>query len=294
MATQTKRTSASIDKLLAAIDTQNSSVKKERPKDERYWKQTVDKAGNGSAIIRFLPAPKVDGEDALPWIRYWDHGFKGPTGKWYIERSLKSIGKNDPVYEKNAQLYNANEDPDSKERKQAAQQKRRLHYVSNIYVVSDQKNPDAEGKVFLFKYGKKIFDKLISSMKQEFEDDTPVNPFDPVSGANFRLRQGLVFGFPNYDESKFDNPSALGTANDIDKIVSRAYSLQEVLNDPKEYKSYDELSAWLKEVLAEDVRPVAAAPKVAKATKSVVDDDPPFDVDEDDDELSSFKALAAE
>ena len=165
---------SSIDKLVSAaakLD-ENASTQKNGP-DDRIWKPTVDKAGNGYAVIRFLPA--TEGEE-LPWVRYWDHGFKGDTtGLWYIEKSLTSIGQKDPLSEVNAKLWNSGVDAD---KDIARKQKRRLHYVSNIYVVSDSANPDNEGKVFLYQYGKKIFDKLMDAMQPQFEDEDPINPFD--------------------------------------------------------------------------------------------------------------------
>ena len=296
MANTTKK--SSIERMLEEIEKINNPVKQERPKDERYWKPTIDKAGSGSAVIRFLPAPDVDGDDALPWARYCDHGVMGPTGKWYIEKSLKSIGKPDPVYEKNAQLYNESQDPESAARKQAAAQKRRLHYVSNILVVSDPKNPEAEGKVFLFKYGKKIFDKIVSLLKPEFEGEEPIDAFDPVKGCNFKLRQKKVSGFPNYDDSKFDNPSPLASSEaEIKKITNRGYSLTEIL-DPKNFKTYEELKAHLTAVLGEDSDPGDFKPSVPRAkiaTKKVAVEDVPFDISEDEDEdLKQFKALAAD
>lgn len=293
MTTVAKKSSASIEKLLAAIQDQNTPPKKERPKDERYWKPTVDKAGNGSAVIRFLPSSAVDGADGLPWVRYWDHFFKGPTGKIYGEKSLKSIGKADPIYEENARLYNANEDPNSKERKQAAAQKRRLNYVSNIYVISDPKNPENEGKVFLFRYGKKIFDKISALLSPEFEGEESINPFDLEKGCNFKLRQKLVSGFPNYDDSKFDNPTSLGSK--ADKIVNQLYSLKEEV-DSKNFKTYDELKARFNEVMegsaiADETPAVTRKPSVKKVEKTV-EEEPPFD--DDDPDLEAFRKLADE
>lgn len=297
MTTIAKKSSSSIDKLLAAIQEQNTPPKKERPKDERYWRPTVDKAGNGSAVIRFLPSPEVDG-DGLPWVRYWDHFFKGPSGKIYGEKSLKSIGKADPIYEENAKLYNANEDPNSRERKQASAQKRRLNYVSNIYVISDPKNPENEGKVFLFRYGKKIFDKISALLSPEFEGEESINPFDLEKGCNFKLRQKQVSGFPNYDDSKFDNASPLAKA---DKIVNQLYSLKEEV-DPKNFKTYDELKARFVEVMegteepgpASRHLPGSATPRKPSVKAAEKEDAPPFDTDDDDPDLEAFRKLADE
>ena len=188
-----------IQKLVAASAT---NTEKKDYGDDRMWKPTVDKAGNGYAVIRFLPA--AEGED-LPWVRYWDHGFKGSTGRWYIERSLTSIGQQDPVSELNSQLWNTGRDED---KEIARQRKRRLHHVSNILVVSDSANPENEGKVFLYEYGKKIMDKIMDVMQPQFADETPVNPFDFWGGANFKLKIRNVEGYRNYDKSEFDAPKA--------------------------------------------------------------------------------------
>jgi hypothetical protein len=204
-----KKSSADIGRLTKEIEKINQPQGEGRAEDERYWKLNRDKAGNGMAVFRFLPAPAVDGDDALPWIRYFDHGFKGPTGKWFIENSLTSLGQKDPVSEFNSQLWNASSDENSWQRKQAREQKRRLHYVANIYVVKDPSNPANEGKVFLYKFGKKIFDKLTSAMNPEYEGDKPLNPFDFWSGANFKLRSKMVAGYVNYDTSSFDTPGPL-------------------------------------------------------------------------------------
>ena len=174
--------SDAISKLFAAAEKAGGGTEKKSYGDDREWKPTVDKAGNGYAVLRFLPA--TEGQD-VPWVRYWDHGFKGPTGRWYIENSLTSIGKDDPVSEMNSQLWNSGRDED---KETARARKRRLHYVSNVYVVSDPSNPENEGKVFLYKYGKKIFDKIMDVMQPQFQDEKPVNPFDFWGGADFKLK----------------------------------------------------------------------------------------------------------
>ena len=206
--------------------------------DDRVWKPTVDKVGNGYAEFRFLPAP--EGED-LPWVRYWDHGFKGPTGQWYIEKSLTSIGQQDPVGELNSTLWNSGHDED---KETARRQKRRLHYVSNIYIVSDPGNPDNNGKVFLYQYGKKIFDKIMDVMQPAFQDETPMNPFDFWEGGNFKLKIRQVEGYRNYDKSEFGDKVALMEGNDekLEAVWQQEYSLKEFL-DAKNFKSYDELKA---------------------------------------------------
>jgi hypothetical protein len=300
-----KKTSSDLSRLTKEIDKINTPQSTEREVDNRFWKLDRDKSGNGSAVIRFLPAPAVDGDDGLPWVRYFDHGFKGPSGKWYIENSLTTIGQKDPVSEYNSQLWNASSDDNSWQRKQARDQKRRLHYIANIMVVSDSKHPENEGKVFLFKFGKKIFDKITLAMNPEFEGDKPVNPFDLWKGANFKLRTRMVAGYLNYDQSAFDNPSTLSDDDDeLEKIWKREYSLKE-FTDPKNFKTYDELKKRLTEVLGEtietestsmhqskkvfaDSKPTFEASKPRKS----VEDTPPFDTDSEDEDLNYFKGLA--
>lgn len=211
--------------------------------DERFWKPTVDKANNGYAVIRFLPAP--EGEE-VPWTRYWSYGFKNEsTNMWYIEKSLTSIGQKDPVGEVNSKLWNSGRDSD---KDIARKQKRRLHHVSNIYVVEDPGNPENEGKVFLYQYGKKIYDKLMEAMQPKFADETPINPFDLWEGANFKIKICEVERFRNYDRSEFANVSALADDETLEKIYSQVYSLKE-FTDPANYKSYQELEERLNQVL---------------------------------------------
>lgn len=224
-----------------------STSEKKSYGDDRMWAPTVDKAGNGYAVIRFLPT--VDGED-LPWARYWDHGFKGPTGKWYIEKSLTSIGQQDPVSEMNTQLWNSGIESD---KEVARQRKRRLHHVSNILVISDSANPQNEGKVFLYKYGKKIFDKIMDVMQPQFEDEQPVNPFDFWGGANFKLKIRNVEGYRNYDKSEFDASSQLFDGDDVklEAVFNQVHALKE-FTDPEQYKTYAELKKKLYDVLGEE------------------------------------------
>ena len=265
--------------------------------DDRFWQPTVDKAGNGYAVIRFLPEPK--GED-LPWVRLFNHGFQGPGGAWYIENSLTTFGEKDPVSEYNSSLWNNGTDAG---KEQARKQKRRLSYIANIYVVKDPGNPENEGKVFLYKFGKKIFDKLNEAMNPEFEDESPCNPFDFWEGADLKLKIRNVEGYRNYDKSEFDSPSPLleGDDDKLEKVYESLYSLQDFL-DRKHFKSYAELQARLNRVLgldgsspqprttAEDnvvEAPVAkSAPAPKQASVSVGDDD--------DDTLSFFEKLAEE
>ena len=234
---------SAISKLVAAG---SANSEKKDYGDDRMWKPTVDKAGNGYAVIRFLPA--AEGED-LPWVRYWDHGFKGSTGRWYIEKSLTSIGQQDPVSELNSQLWNSGRDED---KEIARQRKRRLHHVSNILVVSDSANPENEGKVFLYEYGKKIMDKLMDVMQPQFADETPVNPFDFWGGANFKLKIRQVEGYRNYDKSEFDAPSQLFNGDEVqlEEVYNKLYKLEEFTN-PESYKSYADLKQKLYEVIGE-------------------------------------------
>jgi hypothetical protein len=294
-----KKTSSSLDRLTKEIEKINTPAGSEREEDTRFWQPEVDKAGNGMAIIRFLPAPAVDGDDALPWVRVFNHGFKGPSGKWYIENSLTTLGQKDPVSEYNSELWNATSDDNSPQRKQARAQKRRLTYISNILVVSDPKRPENEGKVFLYKFGKKIFDKITQVMNPEFDGDTPVNPFDFWKGANFKLRIRQVEGYRNYDMSNFEAPSALDADDSkLEAIWKKEYSLKEFL-DAKNFKSYDELKKRMTEVL-ELNETSKAKPSAVKAV-DIDDDEVPFKaaasrksvaVADDDDDLNYFKSLA--
>ena len=235
---------SSFQDLLAKADTLNKSEAKSGP-DERLWKPEVDKAGNGYAVIRFLPAP--NGED-LPWAQVWTHAFQGPGG-WYIENSLTTLGKKDPVSDLNRELWNSGGEG-SPQRAQARNQKRKLNYYSNIYVVKDSANPSNEGKVFLYRYGKKIFDKVMESMQPAFEDETPVNPFDLWKGADFKLKITKVAGFWNYDKSEFDAPSVLGDLDDkeLEGIWKQEHSLAAFTADDQ-FKSYDELKERLERTL---------------------------------------------
>ena len=230
--------------LLSKAESLNKSETKAGP-DERLWKPEVDKAGNGYAVIRFLPAP--DGED-LPWAQVWSHAFQGPGG-WYIENSLTTLGKKDPVSDLNRELWNAGAEG-SPQRDQARKQKRKLNYYSNIYVVKDSANPSNEGKVFLYRFGKKIFDKIMESMQPAFEDETPVNPFDFWKGADFKLKITRVAGFWNYDKSEFAETSTLGGFNDkeLEAIWKQEHSLAAFTADDQ-FKSYEDLKLRLESTL---------------------------------------------
>lgn len=304
-----KKQSSKFDNLLKEVDKlQNPTYEKDDSTDN-YWKPTPDKTGNALAVIRFLPGPAVDGDDALPFVRYFDHGFQNKvTGKWYIEKSLTTFDEKDPVSEYNSQLWNSTQDDNSPERKQARDQKRRLHYVSNIYVVSDPKNPENEGKVFLFKYGKKIFDKITKMMNPDLESEPRINPFDLWKGANFKLkmtRQNVNMGgrnisFPNYDESVFLTPGPLSENDDeLEAIWKGEYSLKDIV-DRKNFKSYDDLKRRLDDVNGVTGSPVRAAKPVIEDSEEVpfTDSKPakrapaPVVDDDEDEDLAMFRKLA--
>tara|TARA_B110000977_G_scaffold26529_1_gene33121 strand:- start:4326 stop:5249 length:924 start_codon:yes stop_codon:yes gene_type:complete len=298
-----KNRSSSLNKLNSQLEkiTQKSYSD---PNEGKVWKPTKDKAGNGFAIIRFLPA--AQGEE-MPFVRIWDHGFQGPTGLWYIENSLTTINQDDPVSEYNSKLWNTGIDTD---KELARKQKRRLKYMANILVVKDSGNPDNDGKVFMYQFGKKIFDKLNDLMNPTFEDEAPVNPFDFWEGANFRLKIRQFEGYPNYDKSEFDGASAIADDDSvIEGLWNQQHKLQELV-DPKNFKSYAELKAKLYRVLALD--------EEASAPTSATDEDDDLDLSsfgnksapeptlkeampqsspsapsmDDDDDLSIFKELA--
>ena len=284
--------SSSLDKLLNAVKEDSAPQEKKSYKDDRLWKPEMDKSGNGYAVIRFLPA--VDGED-LPWAKVWNHAFQGPTGQWYIENSLTTIGQKDPVSEHNTRLWNTGLESD---KEIARKQKRKLQYFSNIYVVSDSKHPENEGKVFLYRYGKKIFDKLMAAMQPEFEDETPINPFDFWEGANFKLKIRKVDGYWNYDASSFENVTALNDSDDeLNAIWEKQYSLQEFLA-PTNFKSYDELKKRLDDVLSGTVTASAAAMMDEDVVETPVNKSEPapsmpsVDADEEEDTMSYFQKLA--
>tara|TARA_B100000902_G_scaffold387153_1_gene430828 strand:+ start:301 stop:1206 length:906 start_codon:yes stop_codon:yes gene_type:complete len=275
-----------------------------RGADERLWKPEVDKAGNGYAVIRFLPAP--DGED-LPWAQVWSHAFQGPGG-WYIENSLTTLGKKDPVSDLNRELWNSGNDAD---KDVARKQKRKLSYYSNIYVISDPANPDNEGRVFLYKYGKKIFDKLTEAMQPAFADETPINPFDFWKGADFKVKIRKVEGYWNYDKSEFAEPSTLKSFDDteLETVWKQQYSLTEFTSADK-FKTFDELDARLQTVLSPTTtsrrrddeladesegryREVKGATEIAsESAPSFKSATPP--AEEEDDALSYFAKLANE
>jgi len=264
--------------------------------DDRLWKLDRDKAGNGSAVIRFLP--QVEGDD-LPWVRIFNHGFQGPTGRWYIENSLSTIGEKDPLGDLNAKLWNSGSEAD---KETARKQKRRLNYTCNILVISDPKHPENEGQVKLFKFGKKIFDMIMDKAKPTFEDETPVNVFSLWEGANFRLRIRQVEGWPSYDKSEFDSPSELfnGDEDKLVALVNKQYPLREFL-DKKNFKTFEELSRKLADVLNLDAAPVTTASAISERVattepaqpKSTPAPQPKAAVSSDDEDiLDYFKSIA--
>ena len=262
--------------------------------DDRLWKPEVDKAGNGYAVIRFLPAP--DGED-LPWAKLYTHAFQG-TGGWFIENSLTTLGQKDPVSEHNSQLWNSGVDSD---KEVARKQKRKLSYYSNVYVVKDPSNPANEGKVFLFRYGKKIFDKITAAMQPEFEDETPINPFDFWAGANFKIKIKKVVGYWNYDSSEFAAPEPLLDDDEaMEAVWKQEHSLAEIVA-PDQFKSYEDLKKRLNYVLGLTVAPRRQDPEVAEEetvvepiASSEAPGTPSSVNDEDEEDALSYFAKLAE
>ena len=283
------------------IKKMEDQTKKTDYKDDRFWRPEIDKMGNGFAIVRFLP--EVENEDC-PWAKVYSHAFKGPGG-WYIENCLTTLSQKDPVSELNTQLWNSGVESD---KNLARDRKRKLTYISNIYVVSDPSNPQNEGKVFLYKYGAKIFEKLQEVMKPEFKDEEAINPFDFWKGANFRLKIRKVAGYTNYDKSEFDDSASLFKGDDaeLEKVWKSQYPLKEFI-DTTNFKTYDELKDRLYEVLGGDIRATSSDSlnKTAedvhvedikeKTTKSFKSRSPAEqDVDESTDALDYFSKLAEE
>jgi hypothetical protein len=294
MSLSTLKKSNSLDKLLGAVQADSGGGEKKSYKDDRLWKPVMDKSGNGYAVIRFLPA--VEGED-MPWAKVWNHAFQGPTGQWYIENSLTTVGQNDPVSEMNSAYWNSGVESD---KEIARKQKRKLQYFANIYVVEDSVNPENEGKVMLYRFGKKIFDKCMEAMQPAFKDETAVNPFDFWEGANFKLKLRMVEGYWNYDKSEFSAPSPLFDDDDkLEEVWKKQYPLSE-FSAATNFKSYEELKKRLDMVLVGTV-------KVGNATEVMEDvpwDEPKVDtkptpapaVDNDgsEDTMSYFEKLAKE
>ena len=280
---------SSLGSLTAKLVKEVEKTNKVNTGDERLWKPEVDKAGNGYAVIRFLPAP--DGED-LPWVKMYSHAFQGPGG-WYIENSLTILNQKDPCSEFNTSLWNSGVESD---KQIARNQKRKLAFYSNIYVVKDPSNPENEGKVFLYKFGKKIFDKIMGAMQPEFEDETPLNPFDFWQGADFKVKIKKVAGYWNYDSSEFAAAAPLLKDDDaLEQLWKKEYSLSEIVA-ADQFKTYDELKKRLESVLRLNQ---------TTATSPVLDEEaeledlsegrsPVANTPTEDDALSYFQKLAEE
>jgi len=291
----------------AASSGPGEQTKTDNRNDERFWQPTRDKAGNGYAVVRFLPG---DAEAPTPWVRYWDHFFKGPTGQWYVEKSLTSIGQADPLSESNSKLWN--EDGSEEAKRIVRERKRNLRYIANVLIVSDPSAPENEGQVKLYRFGKKIFDKIMDSMQPQFPDEAPVNPFDMWQGADFTIKIRKVEGYPNYDASSFKSPAQVaGDDDQLEAIYNKQHDCTE-WTDPKNYKTYDELKSRLALVLGESAprtvrenvsldtstpyvapqasAPAAAAPMAAPAPIATAENTA---LDEDD-TMSYFAKLAAD
>ena len=291
----------------AASSGPGEQTKTDNRNDERFWQPTRDKAGNGYAVVRFLPG---DAEAPTPWVRYWDHFFKGPTGQWYVEKSLTSIGQADPLSESNSKLWN--EDGSEEAKRIVRERKRNLRYIANVLIVSDPSAPENEGQVKLYRFGKKIFDKIMDSMQPQFPDEAPVNPFDMWQGADFTIKIRKVEGYPNYDASSFKSPAQVaGDDDQLEAIYNKQHDCTE-WTDPKNFKTYDELKSRLALVLGESAprtvrenisldtstpyvapqasAPAAAAPMAAPAPMATAENTA---LDEDD-TMSYFAKLAAD
>jgi hypothetical protein len=288
-----KRGQNSFDKLTKAIEatTTNQTAEAGSRDDPRMWQPSVDKAGNGMAIIRFLPAPAVDGDDGLPWVRVFNHGFQGPGG-WLIDNCLTTINNGKcPVCEHNSTLWNSGIDAN---KNIARNQKRKLSYYANVYIVSDPSNKENEGQIKIFKFGKKIFDKITEAMNPEFPDEKPINPFDLWEGANFKLKIRNVESYRNYDKSEFDSPVALFEGDDtkLEELWKKEYSLKD-FHDAKNFKSYEQIKTRLDKVLGLE----GAVTMKTKAEDSVHSfkeeiEVPAFKDSVDDDDMDYFKSLA--
>ncbi len=291
-----KRSKSSIDTLAKKLEA-DLGTKKDY-KDDRFWRPEIDKSGSGFAIIRFLPA--VDGED-IPWAKTYTHAFKGKGG-WYIENCPTAIGQKCPICEMNNELWNSGIESD---KNIARDRKRKLSYISNILVVSDPANPQNDGKVFLFKYGKKIFDKIQEAMKPAFPDEDPMNPFDFWQGANFRMKIRTVAGYINYDKSEFDSASALYEGDDkkLEVLWKKQYALAE-FSDPKNFKAYDVLSKKAKDVVGSNIRDTTTDDRTVEDEDLAEEDARPApskkapastpEPDEEMDSMSYFEKLANE
>jgi hypothetical protein len=277
------RSSSNLDELSKKIQ---ATSEKKSYKDDRFWRPELDKASNGYAVIRFLPAPP---NEDLPWAKLYTHGFQGKGG-WFIENSRTTFGEKDPVSEMNSELWNSGIESD---KDIARARKRKLQYISNILVISDPANPQNEGKIFLYKFGKKIFDKIQEAMEPEFADEKAVNPFELWDGANFKLKVRKISGFINYDKSEFDSPSALFDGDDVqlEELWKKQYSLT-AFTDPSNFKSYDELKQRLMEVVGDDIRSNegTSAPTIQETSETL--ESKSESVAEETDALDYFERLA--
>jgi len=291
-----KRSKSNLDVLVQELSKVAPPREKQSFADDRFWKPELDKSGNGYAVFRFLPAVK---DEDLPWARLWSHAFQGPGG-WFIENSLTTLNKKDPVSEANTLLWNSGVEAD---KEIARKRKRKLSYIANILIINDSKHPENEGQVKLFKFGKKIFDKITEAMKPEFEDESPINPFDFWEGANFKLKIRKVDGYWNYDKSEFDSKTPIRPNDEaIEELWNKQYPLKPFLA-PDNFKSYDELKAKLDKVLtgvrstgtAEDVAIPPAKSNNSPVVNETVDTSSTTTTDKDSDEtLDYFSKLAEE
>ena len=292
---QLKQSRSNFDKLTKALEQNLNPEDKStsnKYQDDRIWKPELDKTGNGYAVIRFLPA--TDKED-MPWVRVWSHAFQGPGG-WYIENSLTTLGRKDPVSEENTRLWNTGVDSD---KDIARKRKRKLSYYSNIYVVSDPKHPENEGQVRLFKFGKKIFDKITEAMQPAFDDEKPINPFDFWKGANFKLKIRKVDGYWNYDKSEFEGVSQLKESDDQIKAIWEKQHALKPFVDPSNFKTYDELKEKLNRVITgtqttTTVDEVDLPPQQSTSSVEMPKVNESKPASDEDDTLDYFSKLASE
>jgi hypothetical protein len=261
-----KRSRGSVEKLTQAI--QNLNTKNEKKEDDRFWEPTVDKAGNGIAILRFLPAPPQDGEDGLPWVRTFSHGFQGPGG-WLIDLCLTTLDQKCPVCEQNTVLWNSGVEAN---KTIARVRKRKLSYFANVLVVSDPAKPEFDGKVKLYRFGKKIFDKISEKMHPEFADEKAFSPFDLWDGANFKLKIRQVEGYRNYDKSEFAAQAPVSTDDAVlEKLWQSEFSLREFVA-PKHFKTHEQLAARMTLVLGSVAINTSAEKSIAAALSDATDD----------------------
>lgn len=289
-----KNRQSSFETMTQTLKQEVSGEKKQNGTDERIWKPKMGQDGTGYAVVRFLPG--VD-SNKTPWIKMYDHAFQGPSGKWYIENSLTTIGQKDPVSEYNSKLWNSGLESN---KDVARKQKRRTSYMANVLVLKDPSDPSSEGKVKIFRFGQKIFDKVMTALQPEFEGDTPLNPFDMFEGANFRIKIKMVGGYWNYDSSDFERPSPLSEdESKLESIFNAQHDVHEFI-DPSKFKSYDELSEKLHMVLDEVTSPVStpvipvakAAPVAAPVPAAAKVTAETSTTDDDEDIEAYFKSLA--